>query len=256
MPNTIETYLYGALLWVTATSIPVVLFILMFVPAPYGRYTRPSFGPTIDRRLGWLLMEAPAPLVFALCFVLGNQSVTVVTLVFLLMWEGHYLHRAFVYPFTTRGRRAHMTLVTALAGLIFNVSNGYLNGRTLSYFGERYPNAWLSDPRFIMGTILFIAGFAINRKADAMLRALRAPGEVHYKIPRGWLFERVSCPNYLGEIIQWSGWALCTWSCPGLVFAFFSTANLLPRALAHHRWYCRELPDYPCGRRALIPFLL
>jgi hypothetical protein len=65
----------------------------------------------------------------------------------------------------------------------------------------------------------------------------------------------VSCPNYLGEIVQWFGWALLGWSLPGLAFALFTLANLAPRAYAHHRWYLATFPDYPRDRAALLPNL-
>ena len=35
-----------------------------------------------------------------------------------------------------------------------------------------------------------------------------------------------------------------------------SAANLVPRALATHRWYRERFPDYPQDRKALIPFVL
>jgi hypothetical protein len=66
----------------------------------------------------------------------------------------------------------------------------------------------------------------------------------------------VSAPNYLGEIVEWSGWALATWSLAGLAFALYTTANLAPRALANHRWYRQQFPGYPPERRALLPHLL
>jgi protein-S-isoprenylcysteine O-methyltransferase Ste14 len=65
----------------------------------------------------------------------------------------------------------------------------------------------------------------------------------------------VTCPNYLGEIIEWLGFALATWSLAGLAFALYTAANLGPRALANHRWYRERFPDYPERRKALVPFL-
>jgi protein-S-isoprenylcysteine O-methyltransferase Ste14 len=67
------------------------------------------------------------------------------------------------------------------------------------------------------------------------------------------LFEWVSCPNYLGEIVAWAGWALATWSPAGLVFAVWTFANLAPRAWSHHRWYRSNFPEYPKERKALVP---
>jgi protein-S-isoprenylcysteine O-methyltransferase Ste14 len=95
---------------------------------------------------------------------------------------------------------------------------------------------------------------AANLHADSVLLRLRREGG--YGVPRGGLFRWVSCPNYLAEMVEWVGWALATWSPAGAAFATYTTANLLPRAVVHHRWYRARFPDYPPERRALIPFLL
>jgi steroid 5-alpha reductase family enzyme len=96
----------------------------------------------------------------------------------------------------------------------------------------------------------------INIKSDDILFALRDDGSTGYKIPSGGLFEKVSCPNYLGEIIEWTGWAIATWSLAGATFAIWTVCNLAPRALAHHKWYKEEFEEYPENRKALVPFLL
>jgi len=62
--------------------------------------------------------------------------------------------------------------------------------------------------------------------------------------------------DYLGEIVEWTGWAVATWSLAGLAFALYTAANLAPRALSHHAWYRARFPEYPPSRRALVPFLL
>lgn len=68
--------------------------------------------------------------------------------------------------------------------------------------------SWLSDPRFIIGSIMFVSGLVLNVHADSVLLNLRAqkeqekasksmaPGAGGYKIPYGGLFEYVSCANY------------------------------------------------------------
>src|SRR5438045_1397615 len=51
--------------------------LLFFIDAPYGRYFgQPWQGPAIDNRLGWIFMEAPAAIVFALCFIAGEYHHT------------------------------------------------------------------------------------------------------------------------------------------------------------------------------------
>ena len=76
-----------------------------------------------------------------------------------------------------------------------------------------------------------------------------------YRVPQGGLYRWISCPNYLGEIVQWAGWALATWSLPGLAFAVWTAANLVPRARANQQWYRQRDPDSPPERRALIPWV-
>ncbi|OGO19050.1 MAG: 3-oxo-5-alpha-steroid 4-dehydrogenase [Chloroflexi bacterium RBG_16_50_11] len=231
----------------------IVFIALFFIVAPYGRHVRKGYGYSVGNKLGWVLMEAPAPIIFAVCFLLGETRNSPVTLVFLVLWEMHYLHRAFIYPFSLRGAAKRMPLGVVTMGFLFNIMNGYLNGRYIFNLSGGYPNSWLTDPRFIVGVILFVTGYVINRQADLALRSLRKPGESGYKISYSRLFRWVSSPNYLGEITIWVGWALATWSLPGLAFAFWTVANLLPRARANHAWYRQTFPDYPPERKALLP---
>jgi protein-S-isoprenylcysteine O-methyltransferase Ste14 len=237
--------------FITAGGTFIALF---FVDAPYGRHTRRGWGASIPNWVGWLAMEAPSPLVMLLMYLLGDAPKTLATLTFLLMWLAHYVHRAFIYPFEKRNRQKPMPALVMSLAIVFNLGNAYANGRYLFHFSAgKYPAGWLLDARFIAGAILFAAGYILNRWADRKLRGLRQPGETDYKIPYGGLYRYVSCPNYLGEIIEWTGWALATWSLPGLAFAAWTFANLAPRARAHHRWYRSHFPDYPPQRKALIP---
>jgi protein-S-isoprenylcysteine O-methyltransferase Ste14 len=236
-------------------GLAVVTFIgLLFVVAPYGRHGRSGWGPTVPARIGWLVMESPAPLVFAGVYLAGTHRANLVPLLFLLLWQAHYVQRSFVYPFLLRGGARMPMSVMALA-IAFNVLNASINARWVSEFGS-YPTSWLHDPRFLAGVVLFIGGYALNLNADRTLRGLRTPGGSGYRIPQGGVYRLVSCPNYLGEIVEWSGWALATWSLPGLAFAVYTVANLAPRAVANHRWYQDHFGDYPRKRRALIPYLL
>ncbi len=250
-----ERQVYDILLIAIFAMAIIAFIVLFFVAAPYGRYTRRGWGARIGNRLGWIIMEAPAVVVFALCFALGSRTASVMPIIFLAMWQIHYLRRTLVFPFRMRGSRRQMTVFVMALGLAFNVMNGYLNGRYINTFGPVYGTEWLADPRFIVGALLFFAGFAVNLHSDEVLRRLRQPGESGYQIPRGGLFERVSCANYFGEITEWCGWAIATWSLPGLAFALWTAANLLPRARAHHKWYPSQFPDYPQRRRAVIPFV-
>ena len=248
-------FLFDLLLLSSLTAAAVTALFLLFVSAPYGRHVRKGWGATIDNRLGWIVVEAPAPLVFALYFMIGEHRSTLTALVFLIMWEAHYIHRSFIYPFGLRSEGKRMPVVIAGMGFLFNALNGYLNGRWLFTFSGGYANDWLLEPRFVIGLLLFVAGFVINRSADRTLRHLRDNEESGYAVPRGGMYRWISCPNYFGEIVEWIGWAIATWSLAGLAFAVWTAANLAPRARSHHRWYQESFADYPPERKALVPRL-
>jgi len=238
-------------------ALAVVTFVaLFFITAPYGRFTRGGWGPRVSARWGWIFMEAPSLITFVVLYALGDQRSHPLAIVFLVLWAAHYLHRSFIYPFRVRSERPSITVSVIAMGALFNVGNGYLNGRFLFSLGPELQDSWLLDGRFIVGIALFVIGFALNQHADRVLIALRAPGETGYKIPRGGAYKLVSCPNYLGEMVEWGGWALACWNPGALAFFVWTVANLAPRAIKTHRWYRSEFPDYPEERKALLPFIV
>jgi 3-oxo-5-alpha-steroid 4-dehydrogenase 1 len=240
--------------WALLATGVLTALSLRFVTAPYGRHERPGWGPRIPSRLGWILMEAPASLAFLGVYLAGSHRSEAAPLVLLALWQLHYVHRAFVFPFRMRVSGKTMPASVAAMAVAFNAWNTYINARWISHLGH-YDLAWLLTPQFVVGAALFLLGWGINLWADTVLLRLRRPGETGYKIPQGGLYNLVACPNYLGEIIEWTGWAVMTWSLPGLTFAVYTAANIGPRAASHLAWYRDKFPDYPRDRRALVPFL-
>jgi len=242
-------------LWVIFISAPVVFTLLFFFTAPYGRYFRAGWGPSLTARAGWMVMEAPALLVIGIIVLSSGQPARPLTLLLLGLWEIHYLYRTCLFPLLMRGSSKRFPLILVVFAFIFNSLNEYANGMFLAGPGPLDTGGFLSGVRVSAGIALFAAGFFTHVWADRDLRRLRKPGETGYKIPRGGLWEYVSNPNYFGEITQWCGWALATWSLPGLGFAVFTIANLVPRAWANRRWYLETFNDYPRERKSVIPFV-
>ena len=234
----------------------LVVIALQFLSAPYGRHTRDGWGPQIPAKLGWVIMELPAVVTHLVLFALSDRAATPVTITYCVLWQLHYFNRTFVYPFRVKSNGKTMPLVIALTAVVTNVGVSYLIGRWLYTFGPERGAEWLADPRFMLGLGLFALGFAINVSSDEILMNLRKPGETGYKIPVGGAYRWLSCPNYFGEILEWSGYALLTWSLPALGFVVWTMANLVPRALTHHAWYREKFDDYPAERSAIIPYLL
>jgi protein-S-isoprenylcysteine O-methyltransferase Ste14 len=250
-----EHELHNLVTWGEIALGGLTFISLFFITAPYGRHARKGWGPEVGQRLGWVLMELPAVALWLGIYALGRNALQTAPLVLMGLWQMHYVNRTFVFPLRIKaeGKRTPLSIVGT--AVLFNTLNAYVNARWVSELGD-YPATWLADPRFVLGALLFLAGFAINQHADAVLMSLRKPGESGYKIPHGGLYRFVSCPNYLGEMLEWTGWAVATWSLPGLAFALYTASNLVPRAVKHHAWYREKFADYPARRRAILPFVL
>ncbi|XP_022368134.1 3-oxo-5-alpha-steroid 4-dehydrogenase 1 [Enhydra lutris kenyoni] len=161
--------------------------------------------------------------------------------------------RSLIFPFLIRSGKP-MPLYTFASAFMFCGYNGYLQSRYLSQYAM-YADDWVTDPRFLVGFCLWLMGMLVNIHSDHILRNLRRPGETGYKIPRGGLFEYVTAANYFGEVVEWSGYGLASWSVQGGAFALFTACFLFTRAQQHHQWYLEKFEDYPKFRKIIIPFL-
>lgn len=233
----------------------VISLVLLKVAAPYGRHTTSHWGPQINNRLGWILMEMPGMMVLIYFLITSRSCRHLATWILAAFYIIHYINRVFVFPFRIHTKGKKMPVVIVCMAICFNTINGFFLGY---YFGNfaQYTTDYFFSPQFIAGTVLFILGLLINWTYDNKLIHLRLPGETGYVIPSEGLFKWVSCPNLFGEIIEWSGYALLCWNLPAISFLVWTVANLLPRALWHHKWYKQQFSEYPAERKALFPFVL
>jgi steroid 5-alpha reductase family enzyme len=81
-------------------------------------------------------------------------------------------------------------------------------------------------------------------------------GSNSYVLPYGGLFKFISAPNYLGEIIEWIGFALIVQTWSAWIFAINTFSNLCPRAIQTHNWYKTKFDNYPKERKAIIPYII
>lgn len=230
----------------------IILLILLFtgIRAPYGRHTNPSWGPCIPNRFGWILMELPALVTFPLLFFSGNRTPDLISWLLLSLWILHYSNRTLLFPLRLRTKGKQIPLGIVLSGMFFNLVNGFLNGYWLGYLAPPYDSTLTFN--VMIGLFIFFVGFVINQMSDTKLIALRKERS-GYQIPKGWLFDFISCPNHFGEIVEWAGFAMIAWNLPALTFAIWTACNLLPRALNHHAWYRENFEHYPSKRKAIIP---
>jgi 3-oxo-5-alpha-steroid 4-dehydrogenase 1 len=247
----------------------VILFFLVAaicliagITAPYGRYysqDKNSFwlhGPPVPTLIAWVVQESPALVLPTWMTIVGWSSgasplAQWPNRILLGMFIAHYFYRTLIFPVRLNSKRPVPSVVVFMAYLFCTV-NGYIQGRYFSALAS-YPSTWLHDIRFITGVAFFTCGWFINFHSDNILFALRdssakacrettqvadaaSASKSNYKIPRGGMFEYVSGANYFGECLEWFGFALASWSLPGLTFAAATLLNVGPRAYEHHKW--------------------
>ena len=240
--------------WIWIALAPPVFIVLMVGWDPVGRVGGWGWGVRVESRLAWILMEAPALATFPLIYFLSG-NLHLVGNVAVVLWLAHYGHRALVWPWFVLKKGTTVPLTMIAMALFFNGITGGLIGWFMGYHAD-YGAGWLSDPRFLAGLALMLAGAALNVWADYRLLHLRKASGGQRVMPRGGAFEYLACPNLAGEIVEWFGFALMVWALPGWAFAIWTFANLAPRAIWRRNQYRESFADYPKGRAALIPKIL
>jgi len=291
LPNKI----YEIILVISISIIPINMLFFSHIPTPYGRfYKKDIWGPELDEKTAWCIMESTALFMFLIFYFLyGVNKLSYVPLFFLSLWLFHYINRSFIYPFfIMKQKYKKFPLLLVVLGFLYLSMFSYLNAKNISS-NPKYTMDWFKKPIFIIGVIIFFIGFIINVWADCKLQQHKKDNKKmddndiqnkevklyesgkfnfskmfdtniyfeesekkHYHLPKGGLYNYVSSPNYLGEILEWSGWAIATWSLPGLLFALGAVGCIGVRALHTHKWYEKHFENLPKDRKALIPFIL
>lgn len=256
----------------------------MTINAPYGRYSAAKgWGPLIPARFAWFMMECPNLIIPPAVYIhystpecAHNYSNSILMSLFVM----HYVNRTILYPLRMPKGTSPMPLSVALMAFFFTSWNGLMQALSLGIVNcnttqEGTPGGFKA--RFNFGVLVFFVGFIINFHADSLLLRLRkggatssskknsvsgsgagaaATGVKQYSIPHGGMFEYVSCANYFGEILEWTGYAIASGTWAGLAFALYTFCNVGPRGYHHHLWYLTKFEDYEnLGRKAVIPFV-
>lgn len=236
----------------------MVFFALQHIAAGYGVMYTSKWGPSVGNRAGWVCMELPAFAGMILFWLFSPRDAEAGAVICATLFLLHYFQRTFIFPMLMRGR-SRMPWIIIVLGMVFNFINTYLIGGWLFYLSPEgmYSASWLRSPQFIAGTLLFFTGMGINLHSDHIVRHLRKPGDTRHYIPRGGMYRYVTSANYLGEFVEWIGFAVLTWSLAGVVFAFWTFANLAPRAKKLHSRYISEFGDSykSLNRKYIIPFI-
>jgi very-long-chain enoyl-CoA reductase len=157
----------------------------------------------------------------------------------------HFLKREYETLYVHKFSLATMPLFN-----IFKNSAHYwvLSGVWLAYWIYS-PSSYtaLSSPTTtyldIIGTILYLFGEISNFKTHLTLSKLRSKGGTERGIPRGYGFGLVTCPNYLFEMIAWTGILLVTRSGATVLFNAVAYVQMRIWAVKKERAYRAEFPE-------------
>ena len=258
MENLVETYNW--FLVVMAVIAIFVFIALQFFEAGYGYLFDRRYGPPVPNKVGWVLMESPVFIAMTVLWVLSDRMWDTVPLILFAMFQLHYFQRSFIFPLLMRGN-SKMPLGIVLMGMTFNTLNALMQGGWLffivpTYFPDYYAG-WLCKPYIYIGVAVWLFGFITNLHSDYIIRHLRKPGDKKHYIPHGGMFRYVSSANYFGEFMEWVGYAIASWSVAGVVFAWWTFANLAPRAGDLRKRYEEEFGEEftKLNRKRIIPFI-
>jgi very-long-chain enoyl-CoA reductase len=109
----------------------------------------------------------------------------------------------------------------------------------------------------IIGTVLFLFGEVSNAIVHLNLASLRTAGGTERKIPKGYGFGIVTCPNYMFEVIAWVGIIIASRSWVVAVFIVWGSAQMAVWARQKETAYRKEFPDtYKKKRYVMLPGLI
>ncbi|CAL1534474.1 unnamed protein product [Lymnaea stagnalis] len=190
-----------------------------------------------------------------------NDSALPVLIVFTTEWF-QMLRRLYECLFISTFSKSTMSFVHYFYGIFLYSSFGI--GLLISIPVEKLtfstPNL-LESVRYILAVILFLWASHFQHKSMLTFAALRLEQKdkkpTGHFIPHGHLFELVSCPHFLCEIIIYISHCLVfKFSNVYLIsVALFVLVNQTVVSVTAHKWYRENFPNYPPYRKAFLPYL-
>jgi very-long-chain enoyl-CoA reductase len=213
-----------------------------------------DLGPQIS----WLLvfvLEYLGPILIHLFFFLRLTNPTPIQYVSVCLACLHFIKREYETWFVHRFSNGTMPFMN-LPKNCFHY--WVLGGLFVSYFVYQpgYQPLWDlgSLQVWVLGT--WVLAQASNYVTHCTLRDLRPPGSKERRIPYGYGFDWVSCPNYTFEILGWMCYSLLVQHWSAWFFTIVGGVQMYFWAVKKHKRYRKEFKEYPVNRKVLIPGLL
>lgn len=118
------------------------------------------------------------------------------------------------------------------------------------------------EPVRLAGALLVFAwAYCQQWRANVALAGARKRGgrvvTHEHALLTGGLFDLVSSPQMLTEVVMYGAWYAVLWGGSGWKYVIaFVWGNQFEIALISHQWYKDKFKDYPRQRKAIIPYVL
>lgn len=234
-------------------------------PTPYSKFSSSSsplasVGSDVSGRTGMLMIYVPpaatAATALALAPAVNGREVIVAGLLFV-----HFLKRVLETLFVHRYSGSMKGATGAFIGVFYSLVSLLICTMQSAVPASVYAGAGCD---LGVALAMFSVGQAGNLWHHCLLADMRkkepsasSDGNASpYKIPEGGLFNFVTMPHYLFEIIAWFGIALAAQQLNAVLAACGMTSYLSGRAIATTRWYEQKFGKlWPKDRKNLVPFV-
>ena len=272
----INTHDYNFYIQIIFLALDLPIFLcLIFIKAYYGKFFNSNSGegncfqrtlrkifPVIPSRISWIIQECPCVFMTIFFLIYYRKNLNYKNILVMAPFFIHYVHRSFIFPFVIHSSKNNPLEITLMA-FVFCFFNSLMINRSIFCLIIDYElkSFWLN---YMFGLAIFGLGMYINIHSDySMIKQRNANKDSNnkYIIPRGFMYELISCPNYFGELTEWLGFFILSNSFSGLVFFISTFANLFPRAIQYHQWYKNKFKEEFATdknlseRKSIVPFL-
>jgi len=131
----------------------------------------------------------------------------------------------------------------------------HMNDRTLT---ERVDISSLLTVKHVVLALVFLWAWLHQFRAHVIFSELKKNRPNQHSIPRGDLFEYVSSPHYLCEVIIYTVFMLIVGPTHRtmLLVWLWVLVNQTVAAWMSHSWYRNKFKEYPANRKAICPYIL
>ena len=190
----------------------------------------------------------------------ANAPISYVVHIAAICWTIHYVKRLLETLFVHRFSHSTMPIMNLFKNCSYYWGFAFYIGYYVNH--PLYTEPFLGRLQVYSSLMAFLLFEFGNLSIHLALRNLRPEGTHERKIPMPTsnpftlLFNWVSCPNYAYEWYSWAAFTVMTQCLPAGLFTAAGFFQMAVWALAKHRNYKKEFPNYPRNRKAIVPFIL